>query len=64
MLRFPLIPPLTKNKKQVSNLKAEFLQELIANYTKWQANPDPEAQEYAAAYLKLINVFSTPNDKE
>lgn len=53
-------PP--KNRTKAQNLKSEFLQELVDNYTKWQDNPHPEAQEYAAAYLKLINVFSTAND--
>jgi hypothetical protein len=47
-------------KKPGEDLKSIFLAELIERYTYWAAIDDKQAQEYAVAYEKLINVFTTP----
>jgi len=52
-----------KATKKKTNLKSEFLTELVECYTYWSDQPEQEAQEYAAAYEKLINAFTTPEEE-
>lgn len=41
--------------------KNEFLQELVAGYVKWIQKGEIE---YATAYQRLLNVFTTEPDKK
>ncbi len=44
-----------------ADLKSQFLQELVEKHAYWAAINDPIAKDHAAAYLKMINVFSSPD---
>ncbi len=50
------------DRKKKSTYKADLLAELVERYTYWSSIGTDEATEYAAAYERMICMFTTPEE--
>ena len=55
---------MAQSKPKKTDLKSQFLHELITAYTYWASIGTTEADEYALAYERLINAFTLPPEDE